>query len=355
MKRIIIILFALASLQNSFAQNNLNAADDLGRIALTPVIIEESGIPSYAKKVLSSKLKEMATKNGMASTTVSPRFVITASVNLLNKEMTSTAPPMTAVELATTIYIGDAISGQLFSTYTYNSVKGLGTNDQRAYLAAFKNLKASENELATFIDNGKQKIIEYYNSQIDFLLAEAKSLSDKEDYEGAMNLLASVPDVCKEAYTKAMKEIAIVYQKKIDVEGAKFYNQANAAWSTNKSEEGAKACIDLLANINPLSSSAAAGNALVKQIESHYAEIAAYNRMVKEREWEYKVMVEAEERQLQRDKMNLNHELAMRQSDNASLASQMALEEVKKNTELFLKKGPSIVTDVVEKISTWFL
>lgn len=338
------------------AQNTLSATDDLGRIALTPVIIDESGVPSYARQVLSTKLKEVVTRNGISATTPSPRFVITASTTPINKEMTATAPPMIAVELMTTLYIGDALTGQLFATHRYNTVKGLGTNEQRAYLAAFKNLRATSEELDSFVAKGKQKIVEYYNSQIDFLLSEATALANQEKYDESMALLASVPNVCKEAYTKAMAQISVVYQKKIDVEGAKLYNQANAAWKANKTKSGAQEAIEHLANINPLSSSAKAGNELVKQIEAHYAELAAYRRQIAERNWNYKVQTETEQREMQREQMKLDHELAMRQSDNSVQAGQMALEEVKRTTELFVrgKTGNGFFGNISSKISGWF-
>ena len=359
MKRVVLFIGGLLMCGLTVAQNELGSTDDMGRIALTPIVIEESGVPSYARKVLTTKLKEIVTRNGLSSTTASPRFVITAAVDLLNKEMTATAPPMTAVELATTLYIGDAVTGQLFATHTYNTVKGLGTNDQRAYLAAFKGLRATSTELDSFVEKGKQKIVEYYNSQIDFLLAEAKALADQEKYDESMALLSSVPSVCKDAYTKAMATVAEVYQKKIDVESAKFQNQATAAWKTNKTKEGATNAVDLLANIHPNSSSAAAGKALAQQIEAHYAELAAYRRQIEERNWNYKVQSETEMREMQRDKMHLDHELAMHQSDNSVAAGQQALAEVKNTTQLFLnamsdKSNNDFVGKVSTKIKSWF-
>ena len=359
MRKFISLICGLMIIASSVAQNNEKSTDDIGRIALTPIVVDESAVPSYAQKVLSGKLKDVVTRNGLGSTTSSPRFVITASVNLLNKEITPTAPPMTCVELATTFYIGDAISGELFSTYTFNSVKAVGTNDQRAYLAAIKQLKTGAHELNAFVEEGKRKIVEYYNSQIDFLLAEAKALSDQEKYDEAMALLATVPNVCKDAYTKAMGQIQVVYQKKIDTESAAYYNQASAAWNANKSKEGASAAVELLAKIHPLSSSASSGNALVKQIAAHYAEIEAYRRQIEERNWNYKVMVEGEERQMKRDQMALDHELEMRKSDNSVLSGQMALEEVKRTTELFVKgksssSASTFADNVANKIASWF-
>jgi hypothetical protein len=357
MKKFVLFICGLLLSGGLYAQNSEGATDDIGRIALTPVILDEAGIPSYARQVLSTKLKDIATRNGMSSASASPRFVITASTTLVNKEMTATAPPMVAVELMTTLYIGDAITGQLFATHQYNTVKGLGTNDQRAYLAAFKHLSSNSAELDAFVAKGKERIVEYYNSQIDFLLTEAKSLAEQEKYDESLSLLASVPNVCKDAYNKAMAQISVVYQKKIDAEGAKYFNQANAAWNSNKTKEGAQACVELLAKINPLSSSAESGNNLVKKIEEHYAELTAYHRQIAERNWNYKVQVETEQREMQREQMKLNHELAMRQSDNYVRANQMALQEARRTTQMFLNarsRSSLFVTSVSARVRAWF-
>lgn len=351
MKKLLAVIFSVFLSGNLLAQNQLAATDDIGRIALTPIIIEESNVPSYARNVLSNKLKQIVTQNGLASTSTSPRFVITAAANLLNKEITATAPAMVAVELSVTLYIGDAHTGQLFATHSYNTVKGLGTNDQRAYLSAFKLLKATPAEMNAFVDKGKQKIIEYYNSQIDFLLAEAQSLSAQEKYDDAMALLASVPNVCKEPYERALKKISEVYQTKIDVEGAAKYNHAYALWHSNKSKESALKVVELLADINPLSKSAAKGRTLVASVEAHYAELTARRRQIEERNWAFKMQQYQDKRSdikaeqaYQQQQQKFDYDVAMVRAEKGAEAAELALKEVKSIVSVMSHR----------KIASWF-
>lgn len=297
MKKFILLCAGLLICSLSFAQNTEGTADDKDRIALTPVVDEESSVPSYARKVLETKLRDIVTRSGLAASSTSPRFVITANLNLLNKELTPTAPPMTAVQLATTLYIGDAVTGQLFATYTYDSVKGVGQSEQRAYMAAVKNLKATSAELDAFVEKGKVKIIEYYNTQIDFIITEANALANQEKYDDALELLASVPSVCKEAYEKAMDKIAVIYKKKIDSESAVYLAQASAVWKANKTAEGAREAIDLLAKVNPMSNVAEQSKSLVSEIEAHNAELKEYARKIEERNFQFA---------REKEKMNFN-------------------------------------------------
>ena len=271
------------------AQNDLGKADDIGRIVLSPYIISNSSIPEYAAKVMKNKLTQIASKYGVAGNSLDQRFIITANLIELSKDFTPTAPPMIALTLSPTIYIGDAITGELYASCEVPGVKGVGQNETKAFLNAIKLINVNNPSVAQCIEEGKNKIIQFYNSQIDFLLAEAESLMASERYEEAMVKLAAVPNVCKDAYTKAVGKIGEIYQKKIDVEGDKLYNEAVAQWKTAKTKESAARVVELLAEINPLSAAAAKGRTLVKSVEAHYAEIAARRREIEERNWAFKM------------------------------------------------------------------
>ena len=247
MKRLFITLIGLGSLLCASAQNTLNSTDDIGRIALTPIVHDAIDVPQQARKMLSNKLKQIVTRNGLGAMATEPRFVITANSQLMAKEVTATAPSFTVVEVATTLYIGDAVTGQLFSSCECNSAKGTGKNIDAAYVAAYKSINPADPQIQKFVEEGKNKIIEFYNSQIDFIIAEADAKAKSQDFNGAMMLLASVPTVCKEAHAKAMIRLGEIYQVKIEQEGMAYYNQAAAVWKTTKSEEGASEACNLLA------------------------------------------------------------------------------------------------------------
>lgn len=357
MKRLLFaFLMLFAGVGSAASQNSLGATDDMGRIALAPVVIEGSGVPTYARKSLVSKLKQIALRNGLGAEPLSPRFVLTASVDLINKEMTATAPPMTAVEVATTLYIGDAETGQLFASYAFEPTKGVGTNENRAYLSAIGRLSTTAPAVVAFVEQGKQRIIEYYNSQIDFLLSEAKALSDQERYDDAIVLLSGVPSVCKDAYTKAMSEVAVIYQRKLDVEGAAAYNKAVAAWNTNKTAEGAETAVAFVSQIHPLSSYAVKGTELVKSIESHHAAVEARRLELEDRAYQYQLQREADERELQREKMQMDHELAMKRTEQLVVLGQTAVQEVGKivPNASSIVDGVTKTAGIADKILSWF-
>jgi hypothetical protein len=299
---------------------------------------------------------------------------------------------MIALTLSPTIYIGDAITGELYASCGLSEVKGVGDNENKAYLNAIRTINVNNPSVAKCIQDGKNKIVEFYNSQIDFLLAEAESLMASERYDEAMVKLAAVPNVCKDAYLKATAKIGEVYQKKIDVEGDRLYNEAVAQWNTAKTKESASRVVELLAAINPLSAAAAKGRTLVKSVEAHYAEIAARRRELEERNWAFKMQQYQDSRDDKKAEFDLkvqqyndshsykmtkagyDYEVQMEEARHGgkAMAAEYALQEVK-NIVAFMRgnsstshstttttssvistAASSVASSIASKISSWF-
>lgn len=286
MRRIFIIaaflLSALLPAVDSAAQNSLGKADDVGRICLNSVIASNSSIPQGAGKMMTNKLNQIAAKNGVGGSALNPRFVITANVVELAQEVVPSAPPMVALELETTLYIGDAVSGTLYSTYSYGTRKCVGETADKAYLSGLKKLPVDSPALRSFVEEGKNKIVEYYNSQIDFIISEAESLASQNRYDESISLLMQVPEVCKDAYTKAMAKASAVFQKKVDDEGAALLTKAKAAWKASATEEGAAEAAKFLGEISPAAACAGEANAFADSIAKHFKDL-------NDREWNFKM------------------------------------------------------------------
>ena len=365
----VVALSALFSI-NASAQNDLGKTDDVGRIVLSPYVVSNANIPSFAEKALNNKLTSIAASQGLAGASVDNRFVITASLVEMGKEFTATAPPKVALTVYPTIYIGDSFTGELFSSCDLPPVKGVGENDTKAYLAAIKSISTRSQEVVQCINQGKERIIEYYNSKIDFLLAEAEALASAQQFDEAMTQLAAVPKVCKDAYLKAYAKIGEIYQKKIDLEGDKLYNEAYAQWNTSKTKESAERVVELLAQINPISSAAVKGRKLVASVEAYYAELEARRREIEKRNWEFKMrQYEDKQANLVADRenshtekmagMNYDYEVQMEHAKNGGAAAEYALQEVKNIVNVMSKSGKSFGegvsnSSIVAKITSWF-
>jgi hypothetical protein len=286
---LVVLFFAI----NSFAQNSLGKADDAARIVLNTYIpTQVEGLTDAAKANLSNKLSQIATKAGMGGSASYPRFIITANVVVVTKDITPTAPPMHAYTLELTLYIGDGIAGTKFSS-TSVTLKGVGESETKAYISALKNLKVNDPKYQTFIANGKTKIIEYYNSKCDFLLKEAEMLTSKNEFDAAIATLTAIPEVCKDCYDKAMSAVAPIYKKQIDLQCKASLMEAKNAWNQSQDASGASAASNYLGQIDPNASCYTEAIALTNTIAKRIKELD-------QREWNFQMKQQQDDVDIQK-------------------------------------------------------
>jgi len=220
------------------AQNTRGKANDAGRIVLNTFIEDLEGVPAGALKMLKTKITQMASKNGMGGNESFPRFVMSADIDILTQDITPTAPPKTALTLGVTLYIGDGIEGTVFAT-EYIELKGIGNNETKAYIQSFRALSPRNKKFNEFIETGKKKIIEYYNSRCDFILKEANTLADQKDFDKSITKLIEVPEVCKDCYDKAMDLSTSIFKRKMENECQENMSKSNSLIAQDKWEEAA--------------------------------------------------------------------------------------------------------------------
>jgi hypothetical protein len=285
MKKAVITILFLLSVLCIYAQNDKGKSDDLARIALNTYIPDQvEGLTPSARNSLETKLSQIATANGMGGSAINPRFIITANVVVLTKDITPTAPPMQAYTLEITFYIGDGIEGTKFASYAI-TLKGVGENETKAYIAALRNLKTNDPQYQTFLEKGKSKIIEYYNSKCDFIIKEAQSLASQSQFDAAIYKLTGVPDICAECFNKCMDAVAPIYQKRIDKDCLIKLTAANNIWSANQDVNSANSAGEVLAMIDPQAACYPEVKALTEKIAKRVLEID-------KREWNFKLKVQ---------------------------------------------------------------
>jgi hypothetical protein len=283
MKKILLsILIAIGC--NTYAQNTAGKNNDADRITFVPQQIDQ--MPEAARGSLTNKLNQIVTQNGLGGSAFNERFIITANINVLSKDIAPTAPPIYSYTLDITLYIGDGIDGTKFASESV-TVKGTGESDAKAYISALKNLKTKDPKYQSFIDAGKNKIIQYYNSKCDFIIKEAQTLASQNNFEEAIFKLTSVPEVCKECYDKCMDAVAPIYKKQIDRDCKLKFNEANNLWSANQTVEVANQVGEILSTIEP-------NAACFGEVKALSNKIASRIKAIDSREWNYKLKEQAQ-------------------------------------------------------------
>lgn len=301
MKKIISLLILTFVAITSNAQVKL---DDFGRIVLNTYLPDNIAIPSEAKNLLITKLNQITSNNGMGGSQANPRFIITANVNVGTKDIIAVPPQMIAQNLDVTLFIGDALTNTIFSN-TILSLKGVGTNENKAFIEAFKTINTKNKDVIAFLEEGKTKIINYYSTNCDFIIKDAQTLVKQEKYDEAIYQLSLVPDVCKDCYFKCLDTLALIYQQKIDADCKVKFNEAKVTWAGAQTPNGAEKAVDILSTINPMANCQTDVTAFIKTIE------AKLKADEKER-WQFKMKQYADKIAMQKEQVRIAEEKGKR-------------------------------------------
>ncbi len=302
------IVFLFCALAG-FSQNTKSSADDMGRIALAAFVPQQiDKMPEAARSLLKNKLSQIVTKSGMGGSAAKERFIITANVNVITKDVLPSAPPLTQFNLEVTFYIGDGIEGTKF-TSTSVSVKGTGENETKAYIAALKNISPSNPEIQIFVEAGKTRIVEYYNSKCDFILKEAQSLASQNKYDESISKLISIPEVCKACYDKAMDAVAPIYQKQIDRACKQRLMEATTAWNAAQDLSSAENAGGILSQIEP-------GASCYKEAQVLSSKIAQRVKELDQREWKFQMKQQQDDVDIQKATIKAARDIGVAYGNN---------------------------------------
>jgi len=307
MKKFLIISVLCIFVGNIFAQDGQPKMDDAARIAISTYMDPSSQIPSNARKVLKDRMQKIITNNGMGSSK-NTRFIMTANIRELNLEKSETAPVIYIYNLEVNLYIGDGIDGTLFSSCSME-VSAAGDSKDKAYLAALKKVKASDPTYQNFINEGKQKIVDYYASKCDFIITQAQTKAKNQDFDGALFDLMQVPDVCKDCYDKCMAAAQPIYQDKINQEGAALLAEARNVWTAGLDVPAAESASAILSKINPQSTSFAAAEKLS-------ADIAKRVKELDQREWNFQLKQQQDAVDLEKETIKAVRDVGVAYGEN---------------------------------------
>lgn len=339
MKKICLILVLLCTISVQ-AQDRL---DDVGRITIHAYVPENEDLPYEAHKLLTTKLSQIITANGIADNENFVRFVLTAKINVISKDIVAGPPKRISQKLDITLMLGNIEEDKVYSQLTISAI-GVGQNYEKSFISAFKNINPKSTAITAFIREGKEKVLGYYQTHCEDLITEAKKQASLQNYEDALMLLASIPDVCTDCFEEAARIAAPIYTDMVEARGAEFLNQARAVWVKNPTKEGAREATRLLSQINFAASCQPQATSLMREITDKMNEIDR-------REWEHEMQmyqdgIEREKRQWAQH---------VREYEDRIQTQRMYLKAASEVAVTYAKNQPKVVTRIVNynRIILW--
>ena len=243
MKRIYSILLSALMSATMFA-----AETEFLPISVYAVDDSES-FPQGAKAMMENKLTQMLTKNGIAGLDYLGQFVLTVSTTPVDKDVIPGPPMKIAEKMEMNLYIVDTYAKTIFSATSF-AIRGLGETENRCYLNAISHMPLQTPQVVQFIDEGKRKIIDYYDHEGEALIKRAMYLAQKKEYEEALWIVALIPQQSKH-YDAALAAGQDIYQMYLDNECNIYLAAARQAWAAEQNSKGAAAAGEYLMNILP--------------------------------------------------------------------------------------------------------
>jgi len=298
-----LILIVLCYLTYSFCN-----AQNVSNIAIHPVIAASSEFPQQVQTSLMNKMMQVCTKHGVGGLSLDNRFIMLANCVKTDSHVSPSVPTIYSIDLDISFYIGNSKDGALFSTFTIHS-KGIGNNEMKAYSAAIKNVNPNSPSFANFINEGKDKIISYYNSQMSEIIASANSLAAQGNYDEAIATLMAVPEACEANFKKAQNTATEIYKRKVNYEGGELLSQAKAVWAQNPNKENAENALNIASQIEPDSKYYAQAQQLIQSINARV-------KAVDDREWASEEKHRQSEQALEKQRVKAIRDVAVAYARN---------------------------------------
>ena len=238
-----------------------------GNIPITVVGSAQKNVPEGTNIFLENKLQQIISQNGLGSADYYGRFVITASFMPVTKDILAGPPKQFSENLDVTFYIVDNIDQKIFSSTTV-SARAVDASEEKVLNKAIRSINVKSPQMTSFVNEGREKIVNYYISQADRIIATAQSLARQRNYEAAFYELSAIPQACGAAYDKAMAAGNVIFQEYVDYMCDVNLAKARSAWMAEQNSYGAYEAGEYLSQILPDAKCYSSAEALYKEIKA---------------------------------------------------------------------------------------
>ncbi len=238
------------------------------------VIPPQSGenLPEQVASQLTGKLRTLLSSSGVSTSVDGLQFFLTGRFDHAFSEKTSGPDQREVINTTLTLYIGDADGQKIFASKVLE-LKGVGKSEAQAYIKALAPINAGRKDIIAFIEEGKAKILDYFDSNYQTYLTKARTAMNKRNYEEALYLALQIPECCI-GFDEAQSLALEIYGHEVDYLGNMLLTQAKAAFSANPTDKGAGEAFSYLSQIDPNAScykeAVAYGDKMAKEVKTQW-------------------------------------------------------------------------------------
>lgn len=296
MKKYLSIIALILALNNAFAQSST----DVGKIALSVIMPDNvDGLDASQLSKLETKITQIVSSSGLAASGYNNNFVIYPKFAIYETNVVEGGMQnITVTTCELSLFIKQVDNNILFSSIS-KQVKGSGNNKQTSITNAISKVPTNDAQFKTFIETGKTKIVQYYESKCQDIITKSESLVKMQNYEEALGLLQTVPEEVS-CYSKVQEKSIEAYKAYQNQKCAKQIQEAKTTLAVNNYN----AALEILSQIDPSATCFNESQTLMKNAES---KIDAEEK----KQWDLKMKVYGDNVALEKQRINAVKDIAV--------------------------------------------
>ena len=196
------------------------------------------------------------------------------------------------------MFIKQVDNNILFSSIS-RQVKGSGNNKQTAITNAISKIPTNDAQFKAFIETGKGKIIQYYESKCQDIMTKSESLVKMQNYDEALGLLQTVPEEVS-CYNKVQEKSIEAYKAYQNQKCAKQIQEAKTTLAANNYNSA----LEILSQIDPSATCFNESQTLMKNAESKID-------VEEKKQWDLKMKVYGDNVALEKQRINAVKDIAV--------------------------------------------
>lgn len=243
MKSFFVTILLLLSVVCGFAQEC--------SITLSPVILPAPDGSRYQQvdSYLINRVRLLTSSSSSNGGLTNDQFALTLSYDIIEKQIVGGSPVKIIYLICVNLNIIDLKNHKVFSSFS-NEYKGIGDNEIKALISTFQKLNTNDQKIKDFVQQGTQKILDYYNSNYLSIIQSARTLASMKNFDAAIYQLMMIPE-CSIGYALALQELMDVYQQFVNQHCQENLAQARAVWMASPNADGAATASVYLSEIYP--------------------------------------------------------------------------------------------------------
>ncbi len=230
-KIIITVVFLLITIWGINAQKTEENEDNLNISVVIPAQID--GLTYGQLSKLQSKMLRMVSNYGVAGEGYTDKFIIYPKFEIYDHKIVEGMKNVHVLDVELNLIIKEVKTGSVYSVFS-QEITGDGYSKKEAINQSISQIKTRGDNIKTFLQTAKTKILDYYRANCDRLYDEANTMVRQKRYSEAIALLYPVPkQVGGDCYQKIQRKLDEAYDGYLNKTCEKNLVRAKAEISKN--------------------------------------------------------------------------------------------------------------------------